>query len=320
MRSLDGGLTWSKPIQVRHSSETPDFAIDRPWISVDRSGGSREGWLYVVTISFFGDSNHGPPQHVHLKRSEDHGATWGPGIQIDNTWHGTGPLAGAPSPAVVGVGGDGRLWIVYPSVNSAACPGAACLLAAVSTDGGLIFTRSKVSNVSPASRRGYILFQTLTADPVRPGHCSVAWPDGRLDARGSDLLLVQSRDGGTSWSAPVRINDNPPGLGVGIDQPWAAAGPDGSLAIVWRDRRSAGTGAHVPFEIFTAISTDGGEHFLPDRKLSDQPSPYDRAPCCNSFLGLALDENWIHAVWCDFRDNRWNNYYTRTPAGPEQQK
>ncbi|NOZ93974.1 MAG: exo-alpha-sialidase [Acidobacteria bacterium] len=318
MRSRDGGFTWSKPVRVRHSSETPDFAIDRPWIAVDRSGGPRDGWLYVVTISFFGDTSHGPPQHVHLKRSEDHGTTWGPDVRVDDTKFGTGPLPGVPFPAVVGVGGDGALWIVYPSVGSDACPGRVCLLAAVSRDGGLTFTHSRVSDVNPASRRGYILFQTLAADPVRPGRCSVAWPDGRFDPDGSDLLFVHTTDGGATWSAPERINDNPLGLGVGVDQPWAAAGPNGSLAIVWRDRRAAGTGLDVPFEIYAAVSPDGGDHFLPNRKLSDQPSPYDRVPCCNSFLGLALDGNRLHAAWGDFRDGLWNIYYARAPAGPGQ--
>ncbi len=317
-RSEDGGITWSRPVRVRHSADTPDFAIDRPWIAVDRSGGPREGWLYVVSISFYGDRGHGPPQHVHLKHSTDHGITWSSDVRVDDAVHGTGPIPGVPFPAVIDVGGDGTLWIVYPSVGSDACPETACLLAAVSTDGGWTFTRSKVADVIPASRRGYVLFQALAADRLRPGRCSVVWPDGRSDPRGSDLLLAQTRDGGKTWSAPVRINDNPPGLGVGVDQPWAAAGPDGSLAIVWRDRRTAGTGSDVPFEVYAAVSLDGGDHFLPNRKLSEKPSPYNKVPCCNSFLGLALGGGLLHADWGDYRDGRWNIFYARMPLAPDQ--
>ncbi len=315
-RSEDGGATWSNPVRVRHSADTPDFAIDRPWVAVDRSGGPRDGWLYVVSISFYGDKNHGPPQHVHMKRSADRGATWSADVQVDDAGYGTGPLPDIPFPAVVGVGGDGTLWIVYPSVGSEACPRTACLLAAVSTDGGQTFTRSKVADVSPAGRRGYILLQTLAADLVRPRRCAVIWPDGRFDANGSDMLFAQSKDGGGTWSAPLRINDNPPGQGVGVDQPWAAAGPDGSLAVVWRDRRAAGTSPDVAFEAYVAISLDGGDHFLPNRKLSDQPSPYNQVPCCNSFLGLALGGGRLHADWGDFREGLWEVFYARLPVGP----
>ncbi len=312
-RSDDGGATWSAPVRVRHSAETPDFAIDRPWIAVDRSGGPRDGWLYVVTISFFGDPDHDPPQHVHLKRSTDHGATWSEDVRVDGGGYGTGPLAGVPFPAVADVGGDGTLWIVYPSVGSEACPETACLLAAVSTDGGRTFTRSKVADVSPASRRGYPLFQAIAADRVRAGHCVVVWPDGRLDPEGSDLLLARSVDGGATWSSPLRVNDNPVGLGVGVDQPWAAAGPEGSLAVAWRDRRAAGPGPEAAFEIYAAVSPDGGGHFLPNRKISDHPSPYDPLPCCNSFLGLAVAGERLHAVWGDFREGRWDVFFARSP-------
>jgi len=141
-RSEDGGLTWSDPVRVCHSDDTPFFAIDRPWVAVDTSGGPRDGWVYVVTISFY-CNNPDPPQHVFLKRSTDKGASLSAEIQVDDDEYGTGPYPEIPFPAAIGVGGDGALWIVYPSAGSDACGGllSVCLLAAVSTDGGEAFTR-----------------------------------------------------------------------------------------------------------------------------------------------------------------------------------
>jgi hypothetical protein len=207
---------------------------------VDRSGGPRDESVYVVTISFY--CNNPAPQHVYVRRSIDQGATWSAAVQVDNTEYGTGPISDLPFPAVVGIGGDGTLWIVYPSVGSTACGGGAsvCLLAAMSVDGGQSVTRSKVADVTPAGTRGYPLWHTLAADLTRPGRAGVFWPDGGLDANGSELLFTQTSDGGKTWSVPVRINDNPPGQGSGVDQPWAAAGTDGTLAVLWRDRRATG--------------------------------------------------------------------------------
>jgi BNR repeat-like domain len=316
-RSDDGGVTWSKAVRVRHSGDTPDFAIDRPWVAVDRSGGPYDGRVYVVTISFY-CNNPSPPAHVRLKWSTDGGVTWSADVQVDNAQFSTGPLPGLPFPAVVDVGGDGKLWIAYPSAGSPACPAGTCLLSAMSSDGGQTFTRSKITDVTPASARGFLLFQTLAADKAQPGVCSVAWPDGGLDPLGSDLLLARSVDGGGTWSAPVRVNDNPQGLGVGVDQPWMAAGTDGSLALLWRDRRAAGPGSNVPFEIFVAYSPDGGATFLPNQKLSTQPSPFNPLPCCNSFQGLVLSGGWLHGDWGDFREGQWKVFYGRVRVGSGQ--
>lgn len=311
-RSDDGGRNWSAPVRVRHSTDTPDFAIDRPWVAVDRSGGPFDGRVYVVSISFY--CNNPPPQHVHLRSSMDQGATWSDDLHVDDAEYGTGPYPDLPFPAVIGVGGDGAVWVVYPSVGGQACGGglSICLLAAVSQDGGQTFSRSRVADVTPAGSRGFPAFQTLAAHQALGGQCSVFWPDGRLDPAGSDLLFVRSEDSGETWSEPVRINDNPPGLGVGVDQPWAAAADEGSMAVLWRDRRSAGAGPDVAFEAYVAVSADGAD-LMPNVRLSDQPSPYSAVPCCNSFLGLALGGGWLHADWADFREGRWEVFYGRMP-------
>ena len=315
-RSDDGGTTWSDPVRVVHSADTTDFSIDRPWVVVDRSGGASDGALYVVTISYY--CNNPAPQHIHIRRSIDQGATWSAAVQVDDTVYSTGPFSDLPFPAVVGIGGDGTVWIVYPSIGSTACGGGAsvCLLAATSVDGAQTFTRSKVADVTPAGARGYPLWQTLAADLTRPGRAGVFWPDGGLDPNGSDLLFTLTTDGGQTWSAPERVNDNPSGQGIGVGQPWAAAGTDGTLAVLWRDRRAAGPGAQVPFEAYMAVSPDGGDTFLPNQKRSDQPSPYSPVPCCNTFLGLTVEDGWVHANWGDFREGRWEIFYVRKPTNP----
>jgi hypothetical protein len=54
-----------------------------------------------------------------------------------------------------------------------------------------------------------------------------------------DVKFTQSTDGGSTWSAPVTMNDNVDAAGVPTDQfqPSVAAGPAGAVAVAFYDRR-----------------------------------------------------------------------------------
>ena len=58
-----------------------------------------------------------------------------------------------------------------------------------------------------------------------------------------DVHFIRSTDGGTTWSAPVRVNDDPIGNGKVQFLTWMAVDPtDGSVNVIFYDRRSgAGT-------------------------------------------------------------------------------
>jgi hypothetical protein len=54
-------------------------------------------------------------------------------------------------------------------------------------------------------------------------------------------MFSQSTDGGFTWSAPLKVNDNVDAAGLPTDQfqPQVAAGPGGAVAINFYDRRRA---------------------------------------------------------------------------------
>jgi hypothetical protein len=82
-----------------------------------------------------------------------------------------------------------------------------------------------------------------------------------IDARNGDpdVFVVSSRDGGRTWSAPVRVNDDPVRNGAAQFMTWMAVDPaDGSINVIFYDRRGlTGTRTAVTF----ARSTDGGRTF-----------------------------------------------------------
>jgi hypothetical protein len=98
---------------------------------------------------------------------------------------------------------------------------------ATSTDGGASFgpahvispTNVFVVTVIPAqSSRGVLITPACGADgtagPAR-GTLYCSWVDAN-GASGLDVLVARSTDGGSTWSAPVVVNDDP--VGVANDQ------------------------------------------------------------------------------------------------------
>ncbi len=85
---------------------------------------------------------------------------------------------------------------------------------------------------------------------------------------------------------------------------------NGNLAIAWRDRRLSGMGDTVNFDIFSTISTDGGENFAPNKMMSTISSPYLNLPKGNSFIGVAMSDNSMHSTWADLRTGDIEIYYS----------
>ncbi len=114
-----------------------------PRIAVDRSGGARNGWIYVVA----GEKNLAPAgtdADVVMHRSTDNGATWSAGIRVNQDPMNNGKVQFFPAIRVDETGGvnicyyDNRN---YPSVGDS-CE----TYLAQSSDGGTTWAEVKVSD------------------------------------------------------------------------------------------------------------------------------------------------------------------------------
>jgi hypothetical protein len=88
-KSTDGGDTWSYKNNIfdcngiRGTVKTAKIRVnDFPWMSIDKSGGTRNGWIYIVTAEK-GLAPAGSDPDIILHRSTDGGTSWSSGIRVN---------------------------------------------------------------------------------------------------------------------------------------------------------------------------------------------------------------------------------------------
>lgn len=138
-----------------------------------------------------------------------------------------------------------------------------------------------------------------------------AWARYQSDPRG--IYLTYSNDTGKTWTKPVRVSDSIRNNTVQRTTVLAVNG-NGDLGILWYDSRRDSTNAC--FDMFFAISLDGGETFLPNVKVSNEMScsnvqgnivnKFDvaqRWPAGGDYIGLSSSSDGLfHAAWADSRN------------------
>jgi hypothetical protein len=143
----------------------------------------------------------------------------------------------------------GDLYVAFASTEKDKKSGQVTLWVAKSTDDAQTFTFFRaVTGVgliptcclpNTTFRDGIV--ESFAASPTYAGHLYMTYED--WGAAGQfDVKFVQSTDGGATWSAPVKVNDNAESNALGYTdqfQPSIAAGPSGAVAIAFYDRRAA---------------------------------------------------------------------------------
>jgi hypothetical protein len=279
MTSTDRGATWS-------AISTIQSAPDKPWAG----GGTTDGTLFV---SWLGSA-------AGIKRSLDHGATWGPIEPLGNIIHGTGITAST----------SGLLHVPY-NLDSAR--------------NQLRYVRSKDNGTTYDAPRDLIpdmgTFCFTCSPRQHPIVGSAADPTGRTVAitwssqmpggqGDDDVWLLFSKDGGDTWTQPIRVNDNT--TASRQFQSWVAVDAHGRVHVAWTDLRDGGQN-----ETWYARSADPTKGFEPNLQVTD-----GRGSASTSFLGdykgIAVQGPDVLVVWQDTRRDSGDIYFARAAgaAGP----
>ena len=294
LKSTDGGSTWSYPVPAVNG--VPGVFEDKELIACDRTGGPHDGNLYVAWARFYSTQ-------IYCVRSIDGGQSFEPELRVSDS-------GGVQWPTPV-VGADGTLYVAWVDYYADA------IKLDRSTDGGQSFgsdlTVTSLYTAQTEINGGITVF----GFPAMDADIGGGPYDGNLylaymSRQGGDfdIYFRRSTNGGTSWSSPIRLNDDAQENGRDQFHPWLAVSPDGVINVVFYDRRN--DPSNYLMDLYFTQSYDGGATWTENQRVttvSSNPNAGLRAGLIGEYIGLAASSaSRVHAVWTDTRDGSQDVY------------
>ena len=322
-RSTDAGATWSA-----HS------VIADGWDPVYFFGTLEEKSSYIVDNSpaspFYGrhytcwDSFN----YQQSAWSSDGGATWN---KVDLP---ASPGGSADVECEMAVEDNGTVHVLFESM---ACVSGVCSADVIShthsTDGGATWS-------TPVVARSFNLVRSASANCphaqdqrcIRPfgpiavdnsggacdGHLYAAFTDYAAggNVNHSDVFITKSANGGATWSAPVKVNDDGLPNRVQFHPALEVDASNGHVVVAWHDARNHV--ANNAVDIFTARSTDCGASFGANVQTSQPSLEFNNSGISSSthnsvanpgygyaqtgdHLGLDVRNGKAYVAWTDTR-------------------
>jgi hypothetical protein len=304
-RSITGGQSWTRV--------GPADGGDKQWFTIDNTNSSGHGFQYQCWST--DGNNYGGRQFT---RSTNAGLTWLDPINIPNSpaW-GTLDVDSAGNLFIGGVNlTTGRIW---------------CVRSTNAKNGGVVptFDRSTAVNLG-----GDIVF----AEPINPeglvGQVFVAadrsgtstnnnvymlasiQPSGFTN--GSDVMFARSTNGGITFSAPRRINDDPVNHAKWHWFGTLSVAPSGRIDVVWYDSRNSPN--NVTSQLFYSFSIDGGNTWSPNVAVSNLFNPfigYPNQSKIGDYITVVSDDDGANVAYAATFNGEEDIYYVRIrPALP----
>lgn len=336
--SDDGGETWesSQSQYIEKITRTPlsDFMmgnsgafLDKQWMASDLSDSPFRNSVYMSLCRIGASSNNPEGESriaVYRKRPGEANFNEEP-VYI------TDPDVSAQF-ANIAVDNEGKVHVSM-FIDNGIQGG---VYHSVSDDGGLTFREPKLvseltgSNPFRGVKEGVI---GISDDRMYPaihlavdnskesteGNLYITWSANGIDQgglNGLDVYFAKSTNGGSSWSDPIIVN-NDPKEGGKVDNyyPNITVNNRGHVVVGWYDRRNQTDGVSTHY--YLAYSFDGGETFSTNFPITDETSDFSRIGRANQDFGIGEYNGLVTTgynafpFWADGRLNNGDiNVYT----------
>ncbi len=304
-RSITGGQSWTLV--------GPADGGDKQWFTIDKTNSSGHGFQYQCWST--DGNNYGGRQFT---RSTDGGATWMNPINIPNS-----PAWGTLDVDSVGnlfIGGlnlnTGRIWCVRSinAKNGGVVP-TFDRSTGVNLGGDIVFSEP----INPEGLVGQVFLAvdrsgTSTNDNVYM--LASVQPSGFTN--GSDVMFARSTNGGITFSAPRRINDDAVNHAKWHWFGTLSVAPNGRIDVVWYDTRNSPN--NVTSQLFYSFSIDGGNTWSPNVAVSNLFNPfigYPNQSKIGDYITVVSDGDSANVAYAATFNGEEDIYYVRIrPALP----
>src|SRR3989454_4610290 len=261
-RSTNGGQTWTE-LQADEGAG----GGDKEWFTIDKTNGPGHGFQYQAD-----DGINCSGGGVQFQRSTDGGVTWQAPISIPNS----------PTDGTLDVDTNGNLFVGGEGFSQFFCERSSNAQIGGQTP---TFDRSTAVNmggdlggggINPAGLDGMLFLAIGRSGTITNNNiymlASVV-PPGRST---TDVMFVRSTDGGLTFSAPVKVNDDPVNPNKWHWFGTFSVAPNGRLDAVWHDTRNAAN--NTDSQLFYSWSTDAGVTWAPNVAVSNSFNPFEGYP------------------------------------------
>jgi hypothetical protein len=296
--STNHGMTWGSAVESDGG--------DKQWMTFDRTDGPGRNYAYQAWNT---SGNWFYPSTFN--RSIDDGATFQAPSLVS-------PPSDPPIFGTLDVGPDGTLYVAGVDEN-----GAVIVSRSADAGNGLVtpptFTTTPVDlggwltsgGPNPQGLLGQVWIAVDRSNGPRAGWVyvlsSVRTPTDPLDVQ-----FVRSTDGGVTWSAPLRINDDPTGNRAFQWFGTMSVSPDGRIDAVWNDTR--GSSDSTMSALYYSYSTDGGTTW----SLNERASPtwnstvgFPKQKKIGDYYHMASDAGGADLAYAATFNNEEDVYYLR---------
>ena len=300
--STNGGQTYTRL--------GPATGGDKQWITIDNTNSIGRGFQYQCWST--AGNNWGGRQ---FSRSTDGGVSWRDPVFIPNS-----PVWGTldvDSNGLLYIGGtnfgSGQFWCIRSSnARDGSATPSFDQTTSVNLGGNIVFSET----INPAGLVGQVFLAVDRSGTSTNNNIYMLASVQPAGSNGTDVMFGRSTNGGQTFSAPRRVNDDP----VNPDK-WHwfgtfAVAPNGRLDSVWLDTRNAAN--NTDSQLFYSFSLDAGNTWSPNVAVSIPFNPFLGYPNQNKmgdYITMVSDNTGGNVAYAATFNLEEDIYYVRVAPG-----